>query len=372
MPPRRHSARRQRRWRLLKGHTNWVSSVVFSPNGKMLASASFDLTVRLWIAETGKPIAVWNDHVNWVNCLAFSPTGKLLASGSYDCTVILRDVATRLCLHVLRGHEQSVCSIAFSSCHTLASGSADKSIRLWDESGRCVGTMLGHESDVRCLAFSPCGKTLASGSKDDKIRLWNVVTGACTLVLYGHTNDVSAVTFSRDGVTLISGSRDGTIRFWHTETGKCTLERIVSRCICSVALSPNGQTLAYTTTCEVILYSVASNMCVDVLRTPFYSAKIAMFAPNGKTLAVAETPPGAQQPRGVLRVWSLLDFSVLCNAVLLFHIGVAPYVLLDIVNFLTAKNTAFTTVDAHMHVEKISFIALLQQMRNRKNVVGCP
>jgi hypothetical protein len=161
----------------LFGHTYWVWSVAFSPDGKTLASAGQDQTIRLWNVFTGQPIG-----------------------------------------DPLTGHTESVKSVAFSpDGQTLASGSQDDTIRLWDvATGQLIGDPLaGHMSDVRSVAFSPDGQTLASGSQDDTIRLWDVATGQ--LIgdpLAGHMSDVRSVAFSPDGQTLASGSEDGTIRLW--------------------------------------------------------------------------------------------------------------------------------------------------------------
>jgi WD40 repeat protein len=106
--------------------------------------------------------------------------------------------------------------------HTLASGSAEHTVRLWDIiTGKCLAICCGHSNWVTSVAFSPCGKFLASGSADHTIKLWDVTTGECLYTYHEHTHVVSSVIFSPQGKTLASGSQDQTIKLWDIKTGKC-------------------------------------------------------------------------------------------------------------------------------------------------------
>ncbi|MBR8834889.1 MAG: NACHT domain-containing protein [Stigonema ocellatum SAG 48.90 = DSM 106950] len=225
----------------LQGHTSWVCSVAFSPDGTMLASASSDQTLKLWDVSQGRCLKTLLGHTRWVSSVAFSPDGTTLVSCGGDNTLRLWDVLTGKCVKICQGHSGWLWSVAFSPDGvTVASASEDKTVKLWDiRTGECVKTFVGHTSWVLSVAFSPDGKTLASGSCDQSVRLWDLGTGECVKTFWGHISWVQSVTFSPDGKTLASGSCDQTMKLWDLGTGKCwqTLSAHASW-IWSVAFSP--------------------------------------------------------------------------------------------------------------------------------------
>ena len=210
---------------LLAGDENFV----FSPEGQILASNSGGTTIRLWDMDTGKQLHTLTVHekrVNnmsgdedWVNNMLFSPDGKTLASSGgvwNDRTIRLWDVTTGQQRHTLIGHSPGYYSVSFSpDSKTLASSWHDGTIRLWDvNTGKHLHTFIGHEAGVNSVAFSPNGRTLASGSMDGIIRLWDIDTGKQLRPFTGHADSINSVAFSPDGQTLASGSRDGTVLLW--------------------------------------------------------------------------------------------------------------------------------------------------------------
>jgi WD40 repeat protein len=240
-------------------HADSVRSVAFSPTGKILASLSNHQVpalktsdwntqhsfLTLWNLENGKEMRKFDIENGSDNGLAFSIDGKILATIK-NSSVILLNVGTGK-IYNLSDHTDRVISIALSpDGKTLASGSSDKTVKLWNvETGQEIRTLGSHSDFVRSIAFSPDGKTLASGSNDKTVKLWNVETGQEIRTLGGHTDSVISTAFSPDGKTLASGSYDKTVKLWNVETGQevNTLSGHTDE-VESLVFSPDGKTLA--------------------------------------------------------------------------------------------------------------------------------
>ena len=257
--------------RTLKGHSGWVTTMAFSPDGKRLASGSWDQTLKLWEVSSGEQLSATarkNKEIqalafsrngrwlatenssntvtlrdartgqelrelasdkplgplgsNWVYSIAFSPDGRWLATGVDDKTVRLWDVNTGTKVRDLTTSRRRVTYIAFSpDGRRLASGDDDKTIRIWNvASGEEVRKLSGHRKSIYAVAFSPNGRLLASASGDKSVRLWDVDSGREIHTLTGHGNVVTSLAFSPDGRWLVSGSWDKTIKVWEVETGR--------------------------------------------------------------------------------------------------------------------------------------------------------
>ncbi len=285
--------------RTLEGHVWGVHSVAYSTDGRTIAIASWDGRLSVWDAETGTHMRQLEEHTGKVSSVAFSPDGRTIATGSWvgfddwrgpGGSVRLFDAVTGVHKFTLEGHTRGVKSVAFSpDGRTLASGSWDKTVRLWNVVTGAQVRRLKAPDHVWSVAFSPDGRTLASagGNYDGTVRLWNAETGAHIRTLNGHLTGVVNVAFSPDGHTLVSAS-NGEIRLWHAETG--ALKRTLhpsggGRSIESVAFSSDGRTLAVGNSIGIHFWDVATGVKGQTLIKHRGQNTFVTYSPEGYMLA---------------------------------------------------------------------------------------
>jgi WD40 repeat protein/serine/threonine protein kinase/Tfp pilus assembly protein PilF len=233
-----------------------VTAVQFSPDGELLATASFDNTVRLWDARTGKAIASPLRHENWAMCVRFSADGRRLVTSS-----------------------------------------ADHSVRVWDvRTGRALTEPLRHESWVRFAQFSPDGQRVLTVADGDTAWLWDVRSDQPMTELFGH-GEVRHAVFSPDGQRIATTSLAGNARMWNARTGRLLTEMQHSRgTVVDVQFSPDGQRLV-TTGENIRVWEAATGKALT--EPPFHGVH-SRFSADGHRLVTALVENTAE-------VWNALD-----------------------------------------------------------------
>ncbi|MFE6691870.1 hypothetical protein ACFVFQ_36050 [Streptomyces sp. NPDC057743] len=227
--------------------TDPAQVVASTPDGRTLATADADHTVRVWDLTAGKPTAALPQPPGSVRALALSADARYVAAVGADDTARLWDTTTRRRTATLTGIPGPVSALALSADgRLLATAGSDGTARLWDTATRRrLATLTGHTNTVNALAFSPDDRTLGSVSMDHTARLWEVPSGHPEGTLAGHTNSVYGLAFSPDGRTLVTTAADHTARLWDVRSqrpaGVLTGSTIP---LTGAWFSPDGRTLA--------------------------------------------------------------------------------------------------------------------------------
>ena len=251
------------------GHAGEVYTVATLPGGQMVATGSYDRTVKLWDIESGTCLNTFEGHTNMVRAVAaVSPT--MIVSGSRDKTVRLWDITTGECVQVLIGHTHRVRAVSAVSQSLVASGASDRTIKLWNvATGACVRTFEGHTDSVNAIVCARVRdiETLVSASSDNLIKLWDLQTGECTRSLSGHSDSVNAVAIVRGAGLIASASDDRYVKLWNAVTGDCinSLEGHTHWVYSVASVSPEI-IVSGSRDKTVKLWDITTGMCVKTLK----------------------------------------------------------------------------------------------------------
>ena len=225
------------------GHTEWVTSVSFSPDGTRVVTGSSDMTTKVWDARTGTLLLELKGHLHGVTSVSYSPDGTRIVAGTGDGHAKVWDARTGTQLLELKGHFHGVTSVSYSPDGTrIVTGSWDHSAKVWDaHTGTPLLELKGHTNNVDSVSFSPDGTRIVTGSSDMTAKVWDARTGTPLLDLKGDTGAVSSVSYSPDGTRVVTGGYGNTARVWDARTGTPLLElKGHTLVVESVAFSPDG------------------------------------------------------------------------------------------------------------------------------------
>jgi WD40 repeat protein len=310
----------------LEGHTDWVSSVIWSPDGKFIASASKDNSIKLWnkdgickktllghqagvysvswspdgqklaSASEDKTVKIWNKegvllktltgHQDRVSSVTFSPKSQLIATASWDKTVKLWKTDGTL-LKTLK-HSDRILGVSFSpDGKVIASASRDHTISLWQQDGTFIKSWKAHDQAVTSVTFSPDGEMIASTSFDNTVKLWRRRDAVLLNTLKGHSNWVLTVAFSPDGKTIATGSKDNTIQLWRRDGTFLETLKGHGNMVQSVSFNPDNLTLASASADNTIKLWYLDNRILKALKGHTDVISSVSFSPNGQIIATS-------------------------------------------------------------------------------------
>lgn len=263
----------------LKDHSNYVSAVCYLPADDWICSASNDATVQIYRAGELKPFIRLEGHASTVSCLSAGLEPHSLITGSWDKTARIWRITpldNSISHTELTGHEAAVWSVTTLSGEKYVTGSADKSIFVWNREGQRVRVLKGHTDCVRSVIGLSDGSLVSAGN-DAVIKLWNAM-GECVKNLYGHDNYIYTMSLVAPQV-IVTGSEDSTLRLWDLAKGEQLGEALAvpAQSVWSVCALENGDIVAGSSDAVVRVFTRDAALAVDEETQRVFEANVATF-----------------------------------------------------------------------------------------------
>jgi WD40 repeat protein len=294
----------------LQGHTSYVRSAVFSPDGKKIVTASGDKTARIWNAQ-GKLLNTLTGHKGDVVSASFSPDGSRIVTASGDKTARIWDTQGKL-LTTLTGHTGDVRSANFSPDGSrIVTASGDKTARIWDTQGKLLATLTGHTKSVWSAAFSPDGSRIVTASGDKTARIWDVQGNRLT-TFTGHTSYVRSAVFSPDGKKIVTASGDETARIWDVQGNRLTTLTGHTSYVSSASFSPDGEKIVTASGDKTARIWDTKGRLLSTFTDHTSDVRNASFSPDGSKIVTASDD-------NTSRIWNAEGNFLTTLAILIGH-----------------------------------------------------
>ncbi|MDE0022355.1 MAG: WD40 repeat domain-containing protein [Candidatus Poribacteria bacterium] len=304
------SMRERKALRIIKDQKYGVSTISYSPDGKILASGSYAGPIQLWNPDTGENIRTLHGHANAVGLIVFSRDGRYIASAGRDTDdVWIWDIETGENIQTLEGHGEYAYDVRFSADGKHVVTKSYNFLRIWNvNTGAQEQTIDGNGKSITEIAYSPDRKEIAVAyTLDGDIKIWSIEKGMFVQTLKGHTKNITALTYSPDGRLLLSGSWDYTVRIWDPDTGK-TLHTLkhghLGHWVDHIDFFPDEDTIATRSNSSVVLlWSAETGEFLRTIPETLQDVHALAYSPDGKIFA-SHSCQRRLRMGGTIDIWS--------------------------------------------------------------------
>ncbi|NIM13175.1 MAG: NACHT domain-containing protein [Candidatus Aminicenantes bacterium] len=273
------------------GHSHGIYKAVYSTDGHKILSTSYDEPIKEWDVESGKCLKTYQRYIGIVKNIIWNPISKKIFTALWEGTIEEWDLEAEICLRKYQKHFAGVSSIVQSSDgKKILSASHDRTIKEWDrKTGHCIKVYVGHTAPVISSVYSQDGQKILSSSTDKTIKEWDIHTGKCLKTYKGHSKPVNIALYSHNGKKILSASYDYTIKEWDVETREClkTYKGHIDT-INSILYSPDGKKIISASSDRRIKeWDIVTGECLKTYQGYLTAINMGIYRPDGKRILAA-------------------------------------------------------------------------------------